>query len=723
MIRRINKIVALMLIATSIGTVAPINIFVQKANAAEITELKLNSTDGSSSNAAINNQMTMAGLTPEEQQQLLIASAIAAATQAGASGQLSAMNSIIALNISGGTQSVTLSSSPIGTLSYTLTDEKAEEIKDLIVTKINSTDGQVLTQKLITLVTDPHYVAYKSNALIVLGVMAQLKMTAASAEAGNATAEAQLITEIKTLAKLVPMYQYTGVNASGMSSQGFTGGGLIGLMTAPSATYNAPVRNATYNVSDIVPSLGLSSGGTFANSINLSDTNNKVICDGLNISVLDNTNKELYSINNPVYTMFKVSSGGTASKDLNVIKFPTEVTSFSGGNTKVALASQGIEETSILSLSINTTTSAGVSVKNYDYATTIDGTEKAMLDSMIDGFNLATSISSVIKSQIKPGTFTMIPNLNSGIDGLSDKINNAVDGINKTVGGVTDGLNNVSDSLNDLTDSLKDKSDDVDDAWDKVFDRFDNEAGWGKRDGYIYYYDKDGVSLKGVQKIKGKTYYFNRIDGAMETGWQIVDGKRSYFDKKRGYQLFKQWVKDGDDKYFLGEDGAVKKMEWVNDGGKKYYLKADGKMAKDSLKIEDYWYFFNEDGSMVTSSWKWKDDKWYYIKDNGQAATSWIQIGDKWYYFKDPTGVWQTGWFRADGSWYCTNSDGSMKTGWAESSDGWCYLDEVSGKMKKNEWVTVDDQKYYFNINGIMVTGSRYINGTKYVFNSDGSLS
>ena len=48
---------------------------------------------------------------------------------------------------------------------------------------------------------------------------------------------------------------------------------------------------------------------------------------------------------------------------------------------------------------------------------------------------------------------------------------------------------------------------------------------------------------------------------------------------------------------------------------------------------------------------------------------------------------------------------------------------KLTGKMKKNEWVTVDGKSYYFNINGIMVTGSRYIDGTKYVFNSDGSLS
>ena len=329
---------------------------------------------------------------------------------------------------------------------------------------------------------------------------------------------------------------------------------------------------------------------------------------------------------------------------------------------------------------------------------------------------------AVMEKQGKPVVISG-STLDSGIVGqlvsaLVDK-----SGIGETISGVTDKLDDLSDSMDDLTDSLDDKNDDVNDAWDKVFDRFDNDEGWGKRDGYIYYYDSDGVSLKGVQKIKGKIYYFNRIDGAMETGWQIVDGKKCYFHKKKGYQLFNKWIQDGEDKYFVGEDGAVKKMKWVNDGGKSYYLKADGKMTKDWLKIEDNWYLFNKDGSMVTSAWKLSKDKWYYIKDDGKVANDWLQLGDKWYYFKDPSGAMQTGWFRADGSWYCTNDDGSMKKGWAYSPDGWCYLDDVNGKMKKNEWVTVDGAKYYFNINGVMVTGSRYIEGTKYIFNSDGKLS
>lgn len=305
---------------------------------------------------------------------------------------------------------------------------------------------------------------------------------------------------------------------------------------------------------------------------------------------------------------------------------------------------------------------------------------------------------------------------------IEEALNNINSSISNVIGEITGTIGDLSDAIEDLSDSLNDKSDDLDDAWDKVFDRFDNDEGWGKRDGYIYYYDEDGVSLKGVQNINGKTYYFNRIDGAMETGWQIVDGKRCYFDKKKGYQLSMQWVQDGDDWYFLGEDGAVKKSDWIQTSGKTYYVKADGKMTKGWLKVKDYWYFFNDDGSMTTSTWKWSTDSWYYLKEDGAAATDWLQLGGIWYCFKDPSGAMQIGWFRNDGNWYYSNDDGSMKTGWAWSEDGYSYLDEATGKMKKNEWVTVDGKTYYFNVNGIMVTGSRYIDGKKYIFNADGSL-
>lgn len=362
----------------------------------------------------------------------------------------------------------------------------------------------------------------------------------------------------------------------------------------------------------------------------------------------------------------------------------------------------------------------GQDVPIYQYAAlTSDGTVVGK------GYVIGGQVAYALMQSGKP-IYVDANELNSLVLGqlkekIEEALKNANSNISSIIGGITGAIEDFSDAVEDLSDSLNDKSDDLDDAWDKVFDRFDNDEGWGKRNGYIYYYDEDGISLKGVQKIKNKTYYFNRIDGAMETGWQIVDGKRCYFDKKKGYQLFTQWIQDGDDWYFLSEDGAVKKSEWIQVAGKTYYLKADGKMTKGWIKVKEYWYFFNDDGSMATSTWKWSNDSWYYIKDVGAAATGWLKLNDTWYCFKDPSGAMQTGWFIHDGKWYCSNHDGSMKTGWIWSEDGYSYLDDVTGQMKKNEWVTVNGKSYYFNINGIMVTGSRYIDGKKYIFNSDGS--
>lgn len=579
-----------------------------------------------------------------------------------------------------------------GKLSYTLSDEAAGNI--LIMLNTPDASGHTPFESMEQALTGLYSYYHINSAGTILAALGQASTSPATMKA-----------LIQSSASDVSVYKYTIKNASGtVTAQGFAAGGLLGLAASPSDTLNGTGKNAAYSSANIIPALALSGNSTYGKTIDLSAVGTSVICDGLDINVLDSTNNKVYVINNPVYKMLKYGSSAATQKDtLNVIDF-SGVTNLKGVTNNIDLSSMGIS-TNILGISLTTNSSTN---KVYLYDIPVDAYEKNMIVSYLTKV-IPSTYTTVAAAMIQPGTYTMVPDFNNEIS--------------NSVSGITNNLDKISDSIDDLSDAIKDKSDDVDNAWDKVFDRFDNSEGWGKRDGYVYYYDKDGVSLKGVQKINGKTYYFNRIDGAMETGWQIVDGNRSYFDKKKGYELFNQWIQDGDDYYFVGEDGAVKKMDWVNVGGKSYYLKADGKRAKDWIKIDDYWYDFNADGSMVTSAWKKNKDKWCYLKDNGQAATNWLQLGDKWYYFKDPSGELQTGWFRADGSWYYSDSDGVMQTGWASSNDGWSYLDDSTGKMKKNEWVTVNGNTYYFNVNGIMVTGTRYIDGTKYVFNSDGTLS
>lgn len=684
MIRKINRIMALVLVAASFSIMAPVKIVGVSAYAAVTT-----SSDSSSS---------------DETALETVEAAMLPAKLHGTYSNVSMSSTVSQFE-------------ECGSLSYTLNDTAAGNI----ATILKSNMSQIVVGVKAVETAGNQLIAYGqatgSQALVQKGTALKQSSEGVLTKLSSmgSLSDAQLIELIKTEAKNIPIYKYTIVNGSSVVAQGFAAGGILGLALNPVDTYNGIEKTASYNSQAVIPAMPLSGDSSYNNTIDLSASGISIICDGLNVNIMDYSNNKVYAINNPVFNMLQVSAGiktSTTKDVLNVIDF-SGVTNLKGFNSDVNLSSQGIT-TTILGISLTT---ADLKNKIYKYALPVNAYEKTMLDGVIDNMNLSTTGSS-IKGMIKTGAYIMIPNISAEISNLIDS-----SGIGTAINNVTNGLNNVSDSLDDLTDALKDKNDDVDNAWDKVSDRFDNEPGWGKKDGYIYYYDKDGVSLKGAQTIDGKTYYFNRIDGAMETGWQIVDGKRCYFDKKKGYEVFNKWIEDEGDYYFVGDDGAAKKMEWINVKGKYYYLKADGKMTKDWLKIDDYWYLFNKDGSMVTSTWKWSDGKWYYLKDNGQAATNWTQIGDKWYYFKDPSGELQTGWFRADGNWYCANDDGSMKTGWASSKDGMCYLDETTGIMKKNEWATIDGKTYYFNINGVMITGSKYIDGTKYTFNSDGTLS
>lgn len=699
MIRRLNKIISLVAVSTIIGSALPAELLNNNVSAAvAYEELQLD-----------NESNIVALASTQEEAALEVVLKAMLPTKAGYAG------------------SVVSDFSKCGTISYELDNTAAQGIAQNLVGNMSEIVNGVKSvqqkgEELITMGTSTSNsslvqkgTGLKESAEGVLGKLQQMQ----------SLSNEQLIQVVQQEAQSITVYKYKALKSSdGLSvsspatvtTEGFAVGGILGLALSPSDIYNAPVRNADYSSSsDLIPVLELSpknGGDTYKKSLDITSSNVKVVCDGMHINVLDNSGRKLYVINNPVYNMFKGSQGGTVAtdKDLNIITFPSSVTNLKASTTAINLSSKGIS-TSILNISLESKKSA-TAKKIYKYVLPVDNFEVALLNSAIGNMNISSSIKDIITDVVTPGTCIMVPDIKNNIGGaITDKIDD-----------ITGIIGDLADAIEDLKDDLKDKNDDVNDAWDKVFDRFDNDEGWGTRDGYTYYYDKDGISLKGVQNIGGKIYYFNRIDGAMQTGWQIVDGKKCYFDKNKGYQVFNQWIQDGEEWYYVGKEGSVVKSEWINSLGTWYYMKADGKMAKGWLKVDDSWYLFNNDGSMVSSSWKWEDGSWYYLKDNGAAATNWNLIDGKWYCFKDPSGSMQTGWFRNDGKWYCTDSNGVMMTGWVNSSDGWCYLDDSTGQMKKNEWVRSNGNWYYFNVNGIMVTGKRYINGTKYVFNSNGTL-
>ena len=194
-----------------------------------------------------------------------------------------------------GSLSYTLDDTAAGTIATTLTANMSKIVAG--VTKVETGGSQLIaygqsigSQTLIQKGTN-----LKSSAITVL---TELKAMAS-------LSEEELIATIETEAKDITVYKYTVIDGGSTVAQGFAAGGILGLALNPVDTYNAIEKTATYNSLAVVASLPLSGSSTYGETIDLSASSTNVICDGLDINIMDYTNNKVYAINNPVYNMFK----------------------------------------------------------------------------------------------------------------------------------------------------------------------------------------------------------------------------------------------------------------------------------------------------------------------------------------------------------------------------------------------------------------------------------
>lgn len=162
---------------------------------------------------------------------------------------------------------------------------------------------------------------------------------------------------------------------------------------------------------------------------------------------------------------------------------------------------------------------------------------------------------------------------------------------------------------------------------------------------------------------------------------------------------------------------------------------------------------FKQGGKIVTASvpyqsyqtgWN-KDTKgWFYILSDGRRAKGWIKVGwskpqsddgKDWFYmdkdgymvrglhkcswsggidtfYFDENGVMQYGWKYINGKWYFFDKNGAMKTGWLYDNGSWYYLG-ADGKMLTG-WVTYKGRKCYLEPKSdkTHVQGVCYVNRT-----------
>ncbi len=300
---------------------------------------------------------------------------------------------------------------------------------------------------------------------------------------------------------------------------------------------------------------------------------------------------------------------------------------------------------------------------------------------------------------------------------------------------------------------------------------------------YDKYYIKNGITLKGVQKLDGKLYCFSnggcalrgvysggkysplrnaphglcafREDCSMYTGLKKIGNYTSYYSPQTGARVksttggwsiikvngysyavnkngviydkncnYSGWLKFGS-KYRYFEKNGKMKTGWATLGGNKYYFNlSNGYRATGLLTVNKKTYYFDEYGKLFKGGWKhFGNKRRYFSKTTGEMKTGWFTSGKSKYYMNKSTGYMTTGFKTIGKNKYYFKSNGKLyKSGWKSFGGKYRYFDKKTGKMKTG-WLKIGKSKYYLNKStGYRVTDNKKIGGKKYKFAKNGKL-
>ena len=290
------------------------------------------------------------------------------------------------------------------------------------------------------------------------------------------------------------------------------------------------------------------------------------------------------------------------------------------------------------------------------------------------------------------------------------------------------------------------------------------------RDSYRGGSDGEGNEYSAFYEINGKTYAFN-LNGYMVTGW-IHQWDTWYYFNSDGSRACNQWI---DDTYYINEFGTMVTNSWVDDS---FYVGSDGKKTKNTWKavsggwkcvqgdgtyatskiclIDGYYYAFDFNGLMVQDNTMWVSQfingsftsGYVYADESGHLIKGWYKDDyNQWYYFGDSylsyndglydiamnkyyfrNSVMQTSLefindgkvYRANQNGFVTMVDTSSKTGWAEYEHSTYYFS--NGQIVRNQIISVDGNKYYFDADGKKSNGSFTFEGKNYITDQNGII-
>ena len=211
------------------------------------------------------------------------------------------------------------------------------------------------------------------------------------------------------------------------------------------------------------------------------------------------------------------------------------------------------------------------------------------------------------------------------------------------------------------------------------------KLGWIQENDGWYYYSNDDTKL--TSQWIGN--YYVGEDGKMLTNQWIGD---RYVDAN-GLWSPDHWINNGGKWWYRHEDGSYTKNDFEDINGQTYYFDHDGYMVTGWFQIKSDWYLFNNSGAMVKDQWS---GNYYLEKDGKMAKSKWVGTT----YF-DKNGIVQPDRWICNGRWWYRYGDGSYP---------------------KNKFDVINNNVYYFNSDGYMLTGWQVIQGKWYYFNGSGVM-
>lgn len=273
------------------------------------------------------------------------------------------------------------------------------------------------------------------------------------------------------------------------------------------------------------------------------------------------------------------------------------------------------------------------------------------------------------------------------------------------------------------------------------------------------------VTMEEKEVVSKETGTFNKLrDKATEyiNSEQYTSGEEKS-EKAQLNRSLNGWVQSGSYWYYYS-NGRKYQNQWLQSYGDWYYLDSNGVMATGEKYIKGNYYYFATNGVMKTG-WQKRNNKWYYYSSSGAAHRGWIKSGNDWYctnyngeavvgkweidgkiYYFDNNAIMKTGWVKIDGVWHYYQNSGEAREGWVKSGRDWYYIN-YDGSACTNGLYLINSNKYLFDSNGIMctgwyldlkgniyyfyergnnigamATGTVYIDGIRFTFNSNGVL-